>query len=747
MAEDQKDTIRILVIDDMPEIHQSFLKILTKKQAEHDELSQLEKELFPTPDSPKTVPNSQITNFSISSALQGKEGLEKIKEAMASGAPYALAFVDVRMPPGWDGIETIKHIWEVDPTIQIVICTAYSDYSWEQIVAEFGERDNLLILKKPFDAIAIRQIASALSKKWQLANETRENMDLLESRVSERTQSLEASLSVTRGTLESSPDAILVFSHDYNVIDYNKNLIKFWKIPPALLEQKKAEPILEFIAKQFREPKSLMDFINEIETKGKINKSIHLTTQSHRIFDINKQAYKMGQHDVGHIFSFRDITSNASMEARIQYQATHDPLTKLANRILLYDRIDYAINQAKRNDGFFAVIYLDLNRFKLINDSLGHGAGDILLINIAKRLRQRVRKTDTLARIGGDEFVIVTSVIESIEPIKHFVDVILEQFKSPFIIQGHEIFISSSLGVAMYPVDGTNPEELLTNADTAMYTAKEIGGNRSSFYTRHLKIKQENLQLQFDFNNGLKNGEFFLSYQPQFELKTKKLHVIEALVRWNHPKRGLLLPIDFIETAEETGFIIPLGEWVLREACTQAKKWQDLGLPKIVIAVNMGTRQLKQPELSKTITRILNETGLEPDYLEIELTENALINLVQTKNDIMKLKEIGVKITLDDFGAGYSSLNYLRKIKIDRLKIDKSFIDKIDVDHRDEQIIQAIISMGEVLGFQVVAEGVETESQINFLQAQHCEEVQGFYFSKPLMSNEIEDLLANQLKS
>ena len=338
MTDHENDIIRVLIIDDTPEIHQDFVKILTRKQAEKDEMSKLESGLFDIVDS-KNESNQPLINFHITSAMQGQEGLEKIKQGIACGKPYALAFVDVRMPPGWDGIQTIKHIWEVEPDIQIVICTAYSDYSWEEIISEFGVKDNLLILKKPFDAIAIRQIASALSKKWQLTNETRENTNLLESRISERTQALEESLSVTRGTLESSLDAILVFGHDNTLIDYNQNLIKFWQISTELLEQKKAGPILECISQQLREPKLFMDFI-EIETKSKGNKkSINLITQAHQIFEVTQQAYKMGQRNAGHIFSFRDITSRASMEAKIQYQATHDPLTKLANRILLHDRI------------------------------------------------------------------------------------------------------------------------------------------------------------------------------------------------------------------------------------------------------------------------------------------------------------------------------------------------------------------------------------------------------------------------
>lgn len=743
MAEKQQDTLRILIIDDMPEIHQSFIRILTPKSPSTDTLSELESSLFYTEDKTNQPVSQPPVDFILSSALQGKEGLEQIKQGLADGQPYALAFVDVRMPPGWDGIETIRHIWQIDPEIQIVLCTAYSDYDWETIITEFGIRDNLLILKKPFDAIAIRQIASALTKKWQLARETRENLRLLESRILERTQSLQDSLAISRGTLESSPDAILVFSHDDKLIDYNKKLTQFLNIPTLLLEQKKAEPLFKYIAAQLQKPALFNHFIRDITSKTADNANvINLTFKNQTIFEVTQQRYWMGQDHVGHIFSFRDITRRVFMENQILHQATHDALTNLANRSLLYDRIEYAIHQAKRNNIPFAVLYFDLNRFKRINDSLGHAVGDALLVDIATRLQERLRKTDTLARIGGDEFVIVAPGIRTVEHMKLFLNILLNQFEIPFIIQTYEILITTSVGIALYPNDGKNPDELLTNADMAMYTAKEIGGNRSNFYSAQFQARKEQLDLQFDFFRSLKNKEFFLCYQPQFELATHKLHGLEALVRWNHPQKGILYPVDFIEIAEDIGFILPLGEWILREACIQNKKWQDMGFLPMTVAVNMGTRQLKQPELAQLIKKILDETGLEPKYLELEITENALIDIVNKTQDIIALQKLGVKISLDDFGAGYSSLNYLRKIQVDRLKIDKSFIDKISMDLRDEQIIKVIISMGKVLGFNVIAEGVETQTQIDFLRANHCEDVQGFYFSKPLRSDEIDVLLA-----
>ncbi|KTC73055.1 regulatory protein (GGDEF and EAL domains) [Legionella birminghamensis] len=740
------EVIKILIVDDTPEIHHAFLEILVKRASSENNLfHSMEEEIFSELPDLRTKSKPSLPTFSITSAMQGEEGIEEVKKAIANGHPYALAFVDIRMPPGLDGVETIKRIWEVDPNIQIVICTAYSDYTWEETVEKLGEKDNLLIIKKPFDAVSIRQLACALTKKWQLSKETRQNVMMLEERVSERTRSLKQSLSVTRGTLESSPDGILVLDVNNQLIDFNKHFVEFWQIPPSMLEGRKAITILKHIGKKLVEPGEFNQLIEDIISRNHSQKSINVSSKTHRIFEVNKQVYKLGEENAGYIFSFRDITSRAFMEARIQYQATHDPLTKLANRVLLFDRIEASIQQSKRENTQFGVLFFDLNRFKLINDSLGHAAGDMLLIKVAERLKKSLRKSDTLSRIGGDEFVIVTSALHSTN-IKVFADKILGQFIEPFIVKEQELYLTTSIGVSVYPGDGCTTEDLLTNADTAMYNAKEIGGNRYSFYNDRLKIEKTCLQLQFDFHKALKCNEFFLNYQPQYDIESNTIQGIEALVRWQHPERGTLLPIDFIETAEETGFIIPLGEWILKEACKQNKSWQDQGFPKMVMAVNMGTKQLKQPDLAKKVKTILEETQLEPQYLEIELTENTFINLVQTHNEISELKKLGIKISLDDFGAGYSSLNYLRQIKIDRLKIDKSFIDNIDVDQRDEQIIEAIISMSNVLGFHVVAEGVETQRQFNFLQEKRCEDVQGYYFSRPLMKEQIECLLKDQRK-
>ncbi|STX27683.1 regulatory protein (GGDEF and EAL domains) [Legionella beliardensis] len=733
--------LRILIIDDNPEIHQAFIKILKAKNLDQeDELSKLELEIFGPSQEEKRL---LLPNFHIATASQGQEGLEEIKKGLNKGEPYALAFVDIRMPPGWDGTETIKQIWKVDPNIQIVICTAYSDYTWEETVAQLGGKDNLLILKKPFDAVTIRQVAYAFTKKWQLAKQTREQMEFLEERITERTKSLQNSLLVTRGTLESSPDAILVIDNSNRIIDYNKKLIHFWDIPVNLFVEDNAATVLSFISKKLRKPELFSEFFKDPQTN--VIRTEKLATIDNKVVEAHRQSYKLDQDTIGHIWSFRDITQRALMEEKIQYQATHDPLTNLANRVLLFDRIGHAIEQAKRANMLFGLLFLDLNRFKLINDSLGHAIGDEVLRNVADRLQLIMRKTDTLARMGGDEFVIVTSAFDQIDNIKLFVQKIIESFHTPFTINGHELFINTSIGIAVYPMDGDTPEKLLSNADTAMYNAKEIGGNRFIFYNKELTNYQVNIQLQHDFYAALKNEEFYLSYQPLYDVHTGTLNSIEALVRWNHPTKGILLPIDFIPLAEELGFIIPLGEWILRTACRQNKAWQDQGYPKVVIAVNMGTKQLKQPELVQIIKQILAETQLEARYLEIEITENVFINIVQSKSVLLDLKKLGVKITLDDFGAGYSSINYLRQIEIDQLKIDKSFIDNISKDERDELIIEAIISMGETLGFDVVAEGVETEKQMHFLQKKHCEKVQGYYLSVPLEKDQMENLLSDQL--
>lgn len=404
--------------------------------------------------------------------------------------------------------------------------------------------------------------------------------------------------------------------------------------------------------------------------------------------------------------------------------------------------IRQAIVKATRDNTMVGLLFFNLDRFKLINDSPNYSFEDKLLQIVAKRIKFSIRQEDILVHLGDDKFVVIVTSIKDEDCLHQVATNLLNIFHHPFKMDEHEIMVTPSIGISVFPNDGQETDELLRNADAAMYRAKESGGNQYRFYTNQLnKQSLVRLEMEADLRRAIINQEFFLQYQPQYNVSTKQLLSVEALIRWNHPKKGVVAPHNFIPLAEETGLIIPIGEWVLRTACHQNKEWQNLGYSPIRVTVNITTHQFKQPNIVKMIQTILQESGLEPHYLELELTENVIINSIESANIISELKAIGIQIALDDFGTGYSGLNYLRKIPIDRVKIDQSFIQNIDVNRGDEVIIQAIIAMAENLNLEILAEGVETKQQLDFLQSQNCREVQGFYFSKPLSADEVKDLL------
>lgn len=467
-----------------------------------------------------------------------------------------------------------------------------------------------------------------------------------------------------------------------------------------------------------------------------------------RTFMCYSNPHQVNDIILGRVWSFKEATQDLEIEAQLHPQNMQDSLTSLPNRILLIDRIKQGIAQANRNKTMFSVMFIDLDRFKLINDSFGYKCGDEILISLAERLRKVTRAEDTTARLSGDEFVLVSVFLPRSEEIVKIVNKVLGEISKVFNISDRDISITASIGISIYPQDGKTPEELLCNADLAMYRAKSLGGNKFQFYTNELNEKcLERFEAESELRRALNKDEFFLDYQPQYDGIDKKLYGVEALIRWQHPTLGVLLPMDFIPLAEDTGLIVPIGEWVLRTACAQNKAWQDKGLPPAPIAVNVSTKQFIHLSLVEIIESVLKETGLEAKYLEIEVTENVLITNINVIDTIKKLKELGVGIVLDNFGTGNSSLNYLRNLPIDRLKIDRSFIQKIDTDKSDEVIIQAIIDMADTLYLEVIAEGVENQNQVNFLATKNCKKFQGYYFSKPVNADKIEDLLRNGVDS
>jgi diguanylate cyclase (GGDEF)-like protein len=729
-----KKIFKIIIIDDNPSIHHDFIKIL--KTESFSELDNLSNALFS-----EDKEESSLPKFEIDVASQGQEGVERIKEALQQGNPYALAFIDIRMPPGWDGIETIKHIWELDKDIQIVICTAHSDYSWEETIEHLGKRDNLLILKKPIDCVTVRQLACALTTKWQLTEESRNYTTILQQKVSDQTLSLQKSLSLIKSTFESSSDGILIANNKGRIIDYNNKLISMLEIPKSILDTKKEENFIEYMKTKIENPEEFFVKIKEL-------KSVSIDVikfKNGKIFECYSQPHKLGKKIIGHIYDFRDITKRAKLEKELQYQATHDTLTELANRIMLFDKLKQAIKIAYQYNTHFAVLFLDLDRFKLINDSLSHSVGDELLKKVADRLLSTIRGEDTLARLGGDEFIIILMNIEQKEHVEVKVHKIINIFQQPFSISNREITLTASIGISLYPQDGSTVDILIRNSDVAMYRAKKQKGNSCEFYTPDMSTESlAELDQEMELRQAIARNEFFLCYQPQIDMINKKLVAVEALIRWQHPKKGVLLPIDFIPLAEETGLIVPIGEWVMKTACAQNKAWQDAGAPPIRVAVNITSQQLQQQNIIIKIREILRITELEPKFLELELTENAILCNREIIRVLTDLKKLGLTIAVDDFGTGYSSLSYLNKIPLDRLKIDKSFVKNIDSTINDAVIIRIIIAMAKNLNLKVIAEGVETADQMNFLKECECSDVQGFYFSKPLTTSEVESFFKNK---
>jgi diguanylate cyclase (GGDEF)-like protein/PAS domain S-box-containing protein len=445
----------------------------------------------------------------------------------------------------------------------------------------------------------------------------------------------------------------------------------------------------------------------------------------------------------GAVIVFHDVSAARAMSVQMTHSAQHDAVTNLPNRLLLSDRISQSISLARRQRKHLAVIFLDLDRFKYINDSLGHATGDKLLQFVSKRLLGGVRGSDTVSRMGGDEFVILLSEIAYPEDAAKSARKLLLLLRAPHFIAGNDLQIDGSLGISVYPEDGEDAETLIKNADTAMYHAKQNGRNNFQFFKAEMNLKSvERQSLEGSMRHAVEREEFLLHYQPKVNLDTGEITGVEALIRWQQPDRGLVPPSQFVPIAEDCGLIIQIGRWVLREACRQARAWQDAGLRPLPIAVNVSAVEFRDKSFVEGVRTTLAETGLEGRYLELELTEGVLMEHAESTAAVLQeLKTMGIRLAVDDFGTGYSSLSYLQQFPIDVLKIDQSFVHRITGDPDHSPIVSAIISMGKSLKHLVVAEGIETQEQRGYLRAQRCAEGQGYLFSRPLAAAQFAHLL------
>jgi diguanylate cyclase (GGDEF)-like protein/PAS domain S-box-containing protein len=756
-----KKNRRILVIDDNEAIHADFRKILASR-VENTNLEEAEARLLgmPSPPLPKVV-----EAFDVESAYQGQEGWEMVRASVAAGDRYAMAFVDMRMPPGWDGVETITKIWEIDPDIQVVICTAYSDYSWEEIIRKLGNVDRLLILKKPFDTIEVCQLACALTQKWHLARHAHLKLNQLRAMVEEQTHSLQAEVAERRKSedelrqaqgryalaLAGANDGIWDWDFTTQVVFYSGR----WKAMLGETDSKIAATADEWFNRIHPDDIDRMKSDLEMHIQGRSEqfhseyRMMHsdgqyrwMLSRGVAVRDPNGKALRAAG-------SQTDITDRKLAESQLRHDALHDALTGLANRVLIMDRIGQCLQRSKRTPGqLFAVIFLDLDQFKVINDSLGHAAGDQLLIELAKRLETTLRTGDTvsrgdidhLARLGGDEFVALLDGIRIPADAIRVADRLQQATANPFNVGGQEVIVAASFGIALSNQNYNKPEEILRDADTALYDAKNNGRGCYRLFDPQMHAwAVQRLLMEGELRRGIERGELRLFYQPVQSLLTGQLVEVEALVRWEHPNRGTILPADFIPLAEETGLILPLGQWVLHEACRQMKLWQT-HLPRLrdlSIAVNVSGHQFARAEMPAKVAEVLAATGLLARHLKLEITETTIMESGDPAvGELDTLHDMGLQFHLDDFGTGYSSLGHLHRMPIEALKIDRSFIAALGGDQTGTSIVQAIVALARALGMRVIAEGVETQSQADFLRRLGCDHAQGYYFAQPLTAEQ-----------
>jgi diguanylate cyclase (GGDEF)-like protein/PAS domain S-box-containing protein len=543
---------------------------------------------------------------------------------------------------------------------------------------------------------------------------------------------------------ETTIDGILVVDESDRIVLANKQFGSQFGIPDEVLSTRDDQVVLKHVTDKVEHPNAFVERVKYLNSHRDEKSRDELRFKNGKIFDRysaplvdSKSRYR------GRIWYFRDITDRTLAEDRVQYLAYYDALTGLPNRTLLQDRLAKALAGARRQMDEVAVLFLDLDRFKDINDSLGHAVGDLLLQEVAERLKKRGRENDTVARLGGDEFLITLTHVRDAPDAAVAAERLMDAMAAEFVVQGHSLNVSCSIGISIFPEHGADCETLIKNADAAMYRAKESGRNNFRFFTEDMNAQVvERLALGNSLRLALDNKELSLVYQPQMDIATGRIAGLEALLRWQHPEIGLVPPDKFIRIAENSGLIVPIGEWVLRTACAQARKWQDEGLPAVSVAVNVSAVQFRQEDFCELIRRVLRETGLAPQYLELELTESLLLaNADVMLSVVEELKAIGVTLAIDDFGTGYSNFNYLRRVQVSKLKIDRSFIRDVAVKPDDAAITTAIISMAKSLNLKVIAEGVENEAQMSFLRAHQCDEIQGYYFSKPLAVDKVADKL------
>ncbi len=545
--------------------------------------------------------------------------------------------------------------------------------------------------------------------------------------------------------LESSPDGVLVVGANRRIVSFNRRFVDLWKIPADIVETRSDEKAVAWVLDGLTDPDAFLAQLDELYARPQEHGEDEILLKDGRTFERYTGPLPIPiEQGIGRIFFFRDISARKAAESRVARMAREDGLTGLANRGVFVEALQRAMARSARGAKGFALLYLDLDHFKDVNDTLGHPAGDLLLEMVAERLRATVRDPDVVARFGGDEFAVIEADVTDPADVATLADRIQTALREPFAILGNEVRIGVSIGIALHGPEIDNPEILLSHADLALYRAKADGRGTYRFFAAGMDEEvRARVALVSDLRQGIEAEQMFLVYQPQVEIATGRIVGLEALVRWRHPRRGIVSPGTFIPVAEKSGLIVPLGRWIMRQACLQAKAWVDAGICPHVVAVNVSGSQFRTPfELETILGSILSETGLPAERLEIELTESVMMSAwLEQREVLLRLRQSGVKVAIDDFGTGFSSLLYLSRFPVDRLKIAQDFVRDVETQPGNGAIIRATIGLARELGIQVIAEGVETPAQFDLLEGWGCREVQGYYFAKPMPAAEVEEAL------
>ncbi|MBS4097432.1 MAG: EAL domain-containing protein [Sulfuricella sp.] len=676
---DQLHTLKLLYVEDDPEIRRQLVVFLSRRVGK------------------------------LLVAENGHQGLELFREESPD-----VVVTDIVMPI-MDGLKMSEGIKLLNPDVPIIVTTAFNDQDFFLSAIEVGI-DHYVLKPIHLDALleAIRKAAKNVIQQREIESKNRE-------------------LQLAAKVFDGSIEGILISTADNTIVSVNR---AFSEITGYSAEEVLGQnPRLLNSGRQSQV--FYRDMWDSLNKTGHWQGEIWNRRKNGEIFPqwLTISVLRDEAGEVNHYIALcTDISQRKFDEERIERLAYYDPLTDLPNRVLLQDRLARVLANAQRNHRAAAILMLDLDRFKNINESLGHGVGDAVLQAVAERLRTNVRDADTVARLGGDEYLVVLADIDDAQDVAVVAKKVLDSFAAPISVGDRELGVSLSIGISVYPNDGEDQQTLMKNADSAVYSAKQAGRNTYQFYTRDMNASTlEALMIENALRRALERHELRLYFQPQADMHTGEIIGAEALIRWQHPELGLLAPGAFIPIAEDSGLIIPIGEWVLEEACRHVKEWHDAGFNKLTVAVNMSAVQFRQDNLSSRISAIGRETGVDLGYVELELTESMIMHNAEQMIDTMRaMKTLNLKLSIDDFGTGYSSLSYLKRFPLDKLKIDRSFVNDISDNPADLAISKVIIDLAHNLNLKAIAEGVETEEQLRLLRNNGCDELQGFYFSRPV---------------